>query len=358
MEKTPQQLRNRELSRVRSANHYLKNKQSISESNILKRTALKNTVVPTQIISVPISGKKRDYTESELIEFIKSLKQKPNTTSAYIGSIRRLFGLSDSIKYLSDIMKNPAKISDLVNESDFSPNTIVGMYKVILRLINPVDIDILNKLSNITPLQQQTISNTYKYLYEQQILLANESDLQKKSKIVLSSFQDLLSKALNRYGKYSKEYLLLLLYFHYPVRDNFKNLNIVFKKSDMNQTDNFIFYDTENNEIVLYINDYKTKSSYGGKVFIISDPELKELLNWRVNNLVKTKTLFGRTKLSPFIIETMSNLGFEETGINTLRKMAVSECMLDSECSINKRLEKASIMCHSLSTQHRYCIKN
>jgi hypothetical protein len=129
---------------------------------------------------------------------------------------------------------------------------------------------------------------------------------------------------------------------------------VVSNPADLNDKDNFLLID--NNKLIIYLNDYKTKDTYGKKVFEIKDEELKDLIFWRLRNNPKNKYLFGKGKNSPFIVNLLQELGYEGLkGVDTLRAIGVSDCLNNPNgCSLEERLDLMSIMCHSLNTQDYY----
>ena len=68
-----------------------------------------------------------------------------------------------------------------------------------------------------------------------------------------------------------REYIICYLLINISVRNKDLNFEIVTRKKDMNDTDNFLWYSVGKKQITFVRNDYKTAATYGKKESIITN---------------------------------------------------------------------------------------
>jgi hypothetical protein len=173
---------------------------------------------------------------------------------------------------------------------------------------------------------------------------------------------DLLRQAkdrLNETHQYSMEHLVVALYNHHPVRDDFGNVKILYGNDPApSDDDKNNYYHVKKN--ILYLRTYKTSHSYGNKEIRLHR-EIAKLIKEQVRRfgrrtwLVETNSggRYSEGRLSGFV-----KLAFEKSGVefpkaitvNTIRHAFVSDAIENKTKKLNMdgRLELANRMLHSI----------
>jgi hypothetical protein len=236
-------------------------------------------------------------------------------------------------------------IKDKFDNSNYSISTIKGSFQSILVFINHSNMVI-----------QKNILSKYDKIYKIHIIRYEDMIKSRQSEVKHSviSYSDYMVKILEHFGVESKQYLVASLYHAMTCRDNFGSMRILRNVPYDNGLDNYLYIDV-NNQCSIILNRYKTYKVYGKLIRILS-PELSALLNSYIerNNLAGYLFPDDVTKgLTRYICKMNKQLGISG-GINTLRKMRVSEFLSQPDITPEMRLLFASDMGHSESTQQRY----
>jgi hypothetical protein len=164
---------------------------------------------------------------------------------------------------------------------------------------------------------------------------------------------------LNETHQYSMEHLVVALYNHHPVRDDFGNVKMLYgNQPPPTDDDKNNYYHVKKN--MLYLRDYKTAKSYGDKEIRLK-PEVSKLIKEQIKRngkrtwLVETNQgdRYADGRLSGFV-----KLAFEKSGVefpkpitvNTIRHAFVSDAIENRTKKLNmdQRIELANRMLHSI----------
>jgi hypothetical protein len=180
--------------------------------------------------------------------------------------------------------------------------------------------------------------------------IASDKQEQKNQNTSYPEFFTLRNAVLKKYGKNSYEYLYYLLYDVIIPRDDLNSLIIIDDKSKINNTENYLYLNNNEGEIIL--NEYKTKGKYNQRRFKLTTDMIdiiktqhkkeKEPVNRLFMN-VKGKKL---TNWVPTI--TQDILKSKGIGITDLRHSAISSSLLKVA---NKSLEQRAKMAVELANK-------
>ncbi len=163
-----------------------------------------------------------------------------------------------------------------------------------------------------------------------------------------------------------QDYLVALLYRHFPVRNDFSDLKIILSKDWNNLTDekktehNYLMKSKTGFEIIL--NHYKTSDKYGQRrIKIDQEPVKKALRRWLRHNtsgslLINRK---GAPLSSNGITKLLSRVGQREVGkslgSSLLRHIYLSHKYADVT---DEKKKDAEMMMHSVAMQEEYIKKD
>ena len=250
-------------------------------------------------------------------EFIKALKCRPNQT----------------IKLIKSFQYRPNKT--------YASNTLITLYKAVLFYFEKFNIK---------------VKQTNKSKWEDAIQIYDAIafvELQKKNKSVIPSFDEYSQRVLNKFGIYSREYIIVKIYQQVKCRDDL-NLIVADSSTPLDKLTNYLLVG-EIYRVVL--NDYKTIDRYG-VIDVELDTELTNLLShYMENNAIKIgDNLFNTNNISKIVSRINQNLGILGWGaINLIRKMIASDA---SMLPIEHQVKVAREMGHSLKvTNSNYVVK-
>jgi hypothetical protein len=185
------------------------------------------------------------------------------TKKTYSAMYKKLVGILGN-----DILKTTnTEIIKKIKELDGSPNTIDGLIKIAI-IVKKANKKATKKLDK------------YKSQYQKEIELFNDNKKEELSKTILKpqDLYDYLEMLKNSDGKII-EYIVNYLIINFNTRNKDLNLKIINKKSDINDTENFLYINKKTKTITYIRNDYKTAKTYGEKTNLITSKDFYDKVN-------------------------------------------------------------------------------
>lgn len=365
--------RRKAQDRARQRTYYAKNKTAILEkrklANDKKKTLLNSALSKLAIISTPVEenvvlqieeekeeetiGPDSNYTQDEIISLIKNDKtfKTPKTQKTYITDIKRLFKITKCQDLKNCVNAYTKMIPNIENSKEYSINTIKQTIQIVL-FIN----DKYNLFQNMFSKKK---ADELKKIFTKSLDKFKDKSMkqteQRQYDIIYPSFKELISKAKSKFGKKSKEYIIILLYSQFTVRDNFNLLKIISDENEDDGKNNFLLKTT--NVLKFIINDFKTAGKFQQLHYTVPKGELYTLINWWIDNkkLKYGDNLFGKTKMSSFISKTNEKLGYKNLGgVNLYRHARITDLYKDKNISFEERNNLSLEMGHGMMTQEKY----
>ena len=220
------------------------------------------------------------------------------------------------------------ELSDLIENKDYKSNTIKTYFQAILILIREYQ-------------QLSKYQDKYHELFQYYKEVANNYALEKELTEEIVSFTDIMNSVLSEFGEESQQYLLILLYDQLTMRNDFENISF-----DINDDKHI---DLDKGTISIK-NFNKTNKKYPPIVNHKLTDEFMQLLN-------KSLKMNPRPYLFKYKVQTL--LKNMKLNINLLRHSKISTELQTTEnkLDLNKKLDLASRMKHSSSTQIKYIRK-
>jgi integrase len=156
-----------------------------------------------------------------------------------------------------------------------------------------------------------------------------------------------------------QDYLIVLLYSHYPLRNDFANVKLTtataLKKATDIKEQNYLIKKGKNYEFIL--NEYKTSRAYGEKRITLNVESSSAITKWLIHN--KTGYLLidkqGRPIGSNGITKALTRIGEREVsrklGSSLLRHSYLTHKYKDTQ---SEKQKDADLMGHSVSMQEDY----
>lgn len=160
-----------------------------------------------------------------------------------------------------------------------------------------------------------------------------------------------------------QDYLLLLLYSHYPLRNDFGDVLVVGKKAFNNTTQeqrkeqNYLVTEKNGLKMTLVLNEYKTSKKYGEKRIEMNDEVSKVLRKWLKYNTTGHLLIDKHNHAlgSNGITKTLTRIGQKylqkSLGSSLLRHSYLSHKYKDIN---NEKQKDADMMGHSVEMQSDY----
>ena len=351
------------LNRLRQRRFYEKNGDRVRKERMVKYHENKKRREQTPKDPEPEPEPESEKTEIDKItDFLNKQDLTAGTRKTRIDDTKRFLGKLTSCTELIECLKDPEEIlkelkqAKKSNGTNYSDNTLKIGIQTILYLID-----------NYPPLKIITkdIKDKYLEFYEvmkvkNQMKVENEKDTDE-----VFNFDDMLRKVKKKYKENSVEYLLMLLYHEFTVRDNFSKLII----KDLSVNDdpettkrNIFIYDSQNEDLinpVIEISNYKTVSKYGTLKFELKK---KTKLRYLILDYIEKKRLkhgngiFGKSaSLNKMVSKILSSVGINtKNGINALRQSKITTEFNKKKITAKERLELSKRMGHSPVTQVNY----
>jgi hypothetical protein len=351
------------LNRLRQRRFYEKNGDRVRAERMVKYHENKKRQKQTPKEPEPEPEPDPEKTEIDKItDFLNKQDLTAGTRKTRIDDTKRFLGKLTSCTELIECLQDPDKIlnelkqAKKTNGTNYSDNTLKIGIQTILYLID-----------NYPPLKVITKETKNKYLEFYEVMkVKNQMKVEgEKDTDEVFNFDDMLRKVKKKYKENSVEYLLMLLYHEFTVRDNFSKLII----KDLSVNDdpettkrNIFIYDSENEDLinpVIEISNYKTVSKYGTLKFELKK---KTKLRYLILDYIEKKRLkhgdgiFGKSaSLNKMVVKILSSVGINtKNGINALRQSKITTEFNKKKITAKERLELSKRMGHSPVTQVNY----
>lgn len=327
-------------AQIRAKKYYESHKAIILEKAKLKR-ANKNATSIVVVKEVVEIKKRPVYNFSDVLFVVENdIHLKDTTRQIYVKSLRRINKLLQYDNYM-DLDKTDDTIKIINDATQFSVNTIKLIYQTILKVIDLMELDIDKK--------------NYIKQFELFKIKSIDENKVKQETMPTISFDKYLKMVQSQFGIDSKMYLLALFYDFITLRDDFSNLIIVDKVSDITADvdKNYIFVPSKG-LCILRINSYKTDKKYGVIHKNLSVPISDMVRRYIKNNTMNNGDfLFGRN-VGNYISVNNKLLNPEFEGINFLRHIKVSDLLNKSDVTPEEKLSLSMEMKHSPIVQSNY----
>lgn len=292
---------------------------------------------------IPIIIPRKYLSYDDIIFIIKNnLDMKDTTKEIYIKTLRRINMLLQYDNYM-DIDKIDDTIK-IINKSaeQYSINTIKLIYQTLLKIIDLLDLSI-DKKSYIEQFELLKIKSV------------DENKI-KQETMILPTFDAYIKNIKNNFGIDSKMYLLVKLYDIITLRDDFGDLIIVNKvseiKPDVNK--NYIYVPEKNGICTIRINSYKTDNKYG-IIHKTLNVEISKLIKKYMtnNNITYGDALFGKN-VGSYISQMNKKISPDYEGVSWLRHIKITDLLNKDNVTPEEKLKLANEMMHSPLVQDRY----
>jgi len=341
---TEKKARSNELAKERNRRHRELNKDAMNER---RRLLYSEKNPPIEKVRLDIHTDLKNLIDLGVYDNPED--KSDNTYIFYLNTfttIIRLFEATDLLKLLDLIANDPQHVCDVFdnskqqNSSDYSYNTRYSFYKAIPGVL---------KLANIT--QSAEALKTYREKMEfYQYMYLEKSQTNQTDE--LPTYSVYLNKVKETFGDNSSKVLIVKLYQELKLRDDLGQLIIVnTSRSVKDDTQNYII--VLKKKVSVVINEFKTSASYDAIKKELSTDLSKRVIEYiKTKNLNKGDYLFSQKRLSPVISDINKRLGFTG-GINTLRRMLVSDIHNNPDSTYENKKELASDMKHNVTTALR-----
>lgn len=347
-------LRQRELSRIRSARYYEKNRDKVLAR---RKPAEKQQSEPAPPVPAPNPPAQPISTHS--LERIQTLMAQSETTNRntlkkYTSSLNTIHRLTAFTDLASDI--NTPDFIKRIDESDLG----IGSKKTLMATILWLN-------ANIIPLNwDATTQQRYVKQFELYKLREREEaeDKQMLEENAVMPFDAYITAIKEKYGEDSIQYLIARIYDEFTYRNDFENLIIVRGKNYAEQDPN---YDNTNYIVMpsrgnahIILNTFKKTNNFDKYGVLKYEPlstELTQIIRQYIKNhkLTFEQPLFQNHNISAITTAMNKELGIKG-GIVNFRRMKVSQLMANAPTD-EQRVELALFMKHSPISQMKYVRK-
>ena len=306
-----------------------------------------------------------------MIDFVSLVKQhKPNlrdtSVNAYVLSLKSLAPAdAEDLEFLKDTEAVTARLEN------YKPNTRKNQLNAAIVVLKGTG-DASYKQAIQT---YEALRDKYQDEYQDHVKAHQKTASQEANWVEWPQYEAMV-KNMGRQVKFSghldkneeqkfQEYLVALLHLHYPVRNDFANLQVVTRKqwgamSDADKQSNNYF--VHGRDYFLFVlNHYKTSGKYGQRTLEVADADVKQALRrWMRHNdsghFLRNRR--GAPLNSNGITKTLARVGQRELG-KTLGSSLLRHSYLShkyaADIAKNKEKKKdAEVMMHSLETQADY----
>lgn len=309
----------------------------------------------------------------DLINLIMDSRQiRESSAKTYIVNLKKLNKALDNTKLKDfEFTKQFDNITKIINKEPKMTNKKNLLTAVIVALgtFEPKENALINKynvvLKKLTVeylnfLKTQTKTETQKenwVTYEELVAFSNEL------KETVTAHGLLKKKVLSKSEfNLMQEYIILMTYLEFPIRNNFANMKVLTKQAYMATVDkmNHNYLVTDGTKKYFYINVYKNSDSLGSKIFRLSTKLNKLVSKWLKHNttgyyLVKVnKTPITSNGITQFLNKMFFKQFQKKISSSMLRHIIIShKCRRDKTIS-QKDDESENIYMHSSFVNQLY----
>lgn len=250
------------------------------------------------------------------------------------------------INDLRPSLNHPEYIKEILDKQNLGDVNKSDIVVAILKLLN----------DNIIPNYLKEKYDIVDYIYNSYKKLSDENREEKKKQEV-DNIEDIKKLIKEKYGKNSKNYIILMLYIEVPKRDDF-HLKIIENDDEIiDENENYIIVpNNKEKPVKIYIQSHKTKNKYDSEFEELSIKLSKLIRKYiRENELEFNDYLFKEKKLSRFLKKMFISIDKPEiNGVNSLRHIIVSSNYNNPNLTIEDANKLANTMKHDLRTQNQY----
>jgi hypothetical protein len=321
----------------------IKEKEQLPTTIIVKKSAL------AKIAKIKLN--KKPISLAEIKDKIVEKVESKASQEMYINSMKRilkLFDTDDLIKVIYDKslvekITGDRPIKDvegnIIKMIPTPVNTAKADLQAILKIVDTFPISISEKLKS-------KIKTAFDVLKEKSF----EKSAEPKDDLI--TFDDYIKKIEDKFGKESKQYVVVSLYHELPLRDDMQLKIVDSVKATKDKEFNYLVLNKSPKGRVV-IHNYKTSKGLG-----TIDKELTTRLTNILKKYMNSKDdkdrqyLFSDKKMSSYVQKMNKAIGLK-SGINLMRHMAVTE-FLNEPNTAEQKVQKSADMGHSTSTQKKY----
>ena len=306
--------------------------KELNEKERLPTTIKVKKSVLAKIAKIKLS--KNPISLVELKESIEDNVESKASQQMYINSMKRilkLFDTDDLIKVIYD--------KNLVEKiiQDRPVNTAKADLQAILKIVDTFPIAISEKLKS-------KIKTAFDVLKEK----SSEKSAEPKEDLI--SFDEYIKKIEEKFGKESKQYVVVSLYHELPLRDDMQLKIVDSIKSTKDKDYNYLVLNKSPKGRII-VHNYKTSEGLGSIDKQLST-KLTNIIKKYINSKDDKEYLFTDKKMSSYVQKMNAAIGLK-SGINLFRHMAVNQFDPDTKTA-EEKVKKASDMGHSVNTQRKY----
>ena len=252
---------------------------------------------------------------------IKSFKPniKVNTIKSYIGYYNRLHkALYDTPPMNMEWLDDVDKIKQYLNKQ-YANTTKKNIYNALVVILsaNDRDIKLIEKYSELRDDEHSKYEELSKNHTKTEKMSKNWVNLKEIDKLLTKmnkNTNEVYKKKLLKTNEFNsvKEYIILLTYRNIPLRNDVANMRVLTKKEyealsdDDKDRNNYLVGNQTKSPYKFYINDYKTKKTFGRKVIDIPKKVVTQIRKW-----LKINT-------TGYFIPNSNNVGITPNGITKL----------------------------------------
>jgi len=227
---------------------------------------------------------------NELEQAFANKEISDNTKRNYKYAYNKLMNITNN-ELISNLKDN--QIVKLMKPVEIPPMSKNGMISVAINILKAYN----KPTTAIEKYREQIIAEHYKN---------KKNDTTITDKLVsIKQLKD-YTKQLYKDGKYI-DFIINYIMITYGVRNMDLDLIVVKDKSQVNQTDNFIYTTTK--YVVVVINKYKTASTYGMKKFMVYNNDMIRAVNNLLGDNTEFKLINAVDKDAYIQSRTLNNLG-------------------------------------------------
>jgi hypothetical protein len=175
-----------------------------------------------------------------------------------------------------------------------------------------------------------------------------QSEARKNNEDIPETWEEVVQKVLDKFGPFSKQYLVFKLYEYLPLRDDFGEIRIQKPGfEDAHKDSNYLIL-TPDGPLRVYIYRHKTRNRYGdlGRTLPLQiSSGLRHYIT--EHHLGEGDFLFGGTKLSSYVKDVFKEIGYPKFSINTIRRIHEYE---NSSLPLLEQVKRAHLAGHSHAT--------
>jgi hypothetical protein len=348
-------------NRIRQARYYEKNKIKIAEERKIKRNYIKKILsknkpepeIPQNRVnlnlkkSTPIT---QDIAEKICMELNFNNSETPlkdSTRNKYRKNIRQFYKLFDGTD-LRKIIDKPKLIREIIDSGNFQSNTKVDIITGLIKVITHKGV--FPNMKNKTYEDINAIYEDYNAISKQnnKIKITSKTD-------AVDRIENIVKLIYDKFGKNSKENIILSLFIEAPKRDDF-HLKIVENKNQIIDKTNYIIVPkNKSKNIQLYIQTHKTSGKYDAQYENITKALSAEIRQYIDDKKLNYNDYLFNKKIQPDIKRMFLAVNKPKlNGVNQLRHLVISNTLNQPNITLEEANRLAQTMKHSVKTQASY----